>query len=397
MEHTLINTVVASVVGAFVFGLIAKKLKLPAILGYLFAGILIGPHTPGFVADVTVAQQLAEIGVIMLMFGVGMHFSLNDLLMVRKVALPGALFQMFSATVIGALLVKVMGLGWMSGLLFGFALSVASTVVLLRALEHRNLTDSDTGKIAIGWLIVEDIAMVLALVLLPVLAQLVHTQSGDFNLMLVLEEVVKVMLKIGAFAVLMIVGGRRVLPVILVYAAKTRSQELTSLAALALALGFAFVAYALFGASFALGAFLAGLVLNESEIGHKAAEQSLPMRDIFAVLFFVSVGMLFDPMVLVEHPLPVLATLLVIIIGKSAAALMIMRLFKRSWGQSALIAVSLAQIGEFSFIFGSMAVRNELMEPALFNFILAGALLSIGLNHFLFKYLEHKGLVPGRV
>jgi CPA2 family monovalent cation:H+ antiporter-2 len=396
MEHTLINTVVASVVGAFVFGLLAKKLKLPAILGYLFAGILIGPHTPGFVADVTVAQQLAEIGVIMLMFGVGMHFSLNDLLMVRKVALPGALFQMFSATVIGALLVKFMGLGWMSGLLFGFALSVASTVVLLRALEHRNLTDSDTGKIAIGWLIVEDIAMVLALVLLPVLAQLVHTQSGDFNLMLVVEEVVKVTLKIGAFAVLMIVGGRRLLPVILVYAAKTRSQELTSLAALALALGFAFVAYALFGASFALGAFLAGLVLNESEIGHKAAEQSLPMRDIFAVLFFVSVGMLFDPMVLVEHPLPVLATLLVIIIGKSAAALLIMRLFRRSWPQSALIAVSLAQIGEFSFIFASMAVRNELMEPALFNFILAGALLSIGLNHFLFKYLEHKGFVPGR-
>lgn len=389
MEHGLIDTLVASVVLAFAFGLVAKRLRLPTILAYLLAGVALGPHTPGFVADVDLARQLAELGVMLLMFGVGMHFSVRDLLNVRRVALPGAIAQMGFATLIGAGLVLALGYGWPAALLFGLSLSVASTVVLLRALEQRKLVESEAGKIAIGWLIVEDIAMVLAIVLLPVLT-LVATGDTAPSLGEVALLLGSVTAKIGIFAAGMIVIGRRLLPPVLSYVANTRSHEMSTLATLAIALGCAYLAQAVFGASFALGAFLAGLVLNESKIGHKFAEQSLSMRDTFSVLFFVSVGMLFDPMVLLEQPALVVATLGIIIIGKSAAAMGIMRLFRQPLAHSLIISASLAQIGEFSFILAGMGVAAGLLQPALFNLVVAGALLSIALNHFLFLLLDRR-------
>ncbi len=387
MEHGLISTIVACIVGAFIFGLIAKGLKLPTILGYLLAGVAVGPYTPGIVADPALATQLAEIGIMLLMFGVGMHFSIHDLLNVRRIALPGAVFQMGAATVMGAFLIWLMGIPWSTALLFGFSLSVASTVVMLRALEQRKLVDSDIGKIAIGWLIVEDIAMVLAIVMLPVYADIM-LRSGEISPMMITQEVAMVIGKISLFAVSMVVIGRRALPPLLTYVAKTKSHELSALATLAIAIGFAYIAYEVFDASFALGAFLAGLVLNESKIGHKFAEQSLPMRDIFSVLFFVSVGMLFDPNTLVKYPLQILATVVVIVVGKSLAAILIMRLFRQPNSATVVIAASLAQIGEFSFIFANMAMALDLMSRDLFNLIVAGALISITLNHFIFKAID---------
>lgn len=393
MEHTLISTVVASLVGAFVCGFAAKKVGLPAIVGYLFAGMLIGPYTPGFVADIATAQQLAEIGIILLMFGVGLHFSFADLVKVQNIAVPGALFQMLIATVIGMLLAKAVGYGWVAGALFGFSLSVASTVVLLRALEENKLLQTESGKIAVGWLIVEDIAMVLALVLLPTIATQLSENDG-INTQTLATDIVTVLLKVGGFFALMILVGRRLLPPLLVAIAQVKSRELITLGTLAIALGFAYLAYTAFGASFALGAFLAGLVLSESDIGYKAAEQSLPMRDAFAVLFFVSVGMLFDPMVVVESPMMVVATLAVIIVGKSLAALLITRLFKQPRDVSLTIAFSLAQIGEFSFILGSIALTSGLMDQKLYGMILAGALLSTALNPLLFSFLDRKWAQP---
>ncbi len=393
MEHTLISTVVASLVGAFVCGFAAKKVGLPAIVGYLFAGMLIGPYTPGFVADIATAQQLAEIGIILLMFGVGLHFSFADLVKVQNIAVPGALFQMLIATIVGMLVAKLAGYGWVAGALFGFSLSVASTVVLLRALEEHKLLQTESGKIAVGWLIVEDIAMVLALVLLPTIAdQLAH--SDGLSPQALATDIVTVLLKVGGFFALMILVGRRLLPPLLVAIAQVKSRELITLGTLAIALGFAYLAYTAFGASFALGAFLAGLVLSESDIGYKAAEQSLPMRDAFAVLFFVSVGMLFDPMVVIQSPLMVLATLAVIIIGKSIAALLITRLFRQPRDVSLTIAFSLAQIGEFSFILGSIALGSGLMDQKLYGMILAGALLSTALNPLLFSFLDRKWAQP---
>ena len=387
MEHSLLQTIVACFVSAFLFGLLAKKLKFPAIFGYLIAGIVIGPHTPGMVANVAIANQLAEIGVILLMFGVGLHFSFHDLMNVRKIALPGALFQMLMATIVGAFLIQKVGFSWTSAIIFGFSLSVASTVVLIRALEQRHLITTKAGKISLGWLIVEDIVMVLSIVLLPVLGGMA-SQAEPLDTQVIILNIVEVLLKIAAFAVLMYFAGLRVLPAILIYVAKTKSRELTSLSVLAIATGFAYIAYTVFGVSFALGAFLAGLVLNESEIGHKAAEHSLPLRDTFAVLFFVSVGMLFDPTTLITHPWLVLGTLLIITVGKSLAALIIMALFRQSLQSGAIIAVSLAQIGEFSFIFSGMAFTQGLLPQELYNLILAGALLSIASNHFLFKGLD---------
>lgn len=388
MDHTLINTLVSSIVAAFVLGMLAKKLNLPAIFGYLMAGVLLGAHTPGFVADIGLAQQLSEIGVILLMFGVGLHFSFSDLMHVRKIAVPGALFQMLTATLIGAAVVYFTSYDIVTGLLFGFSLSVASTVVLLRALEQRNAIDTESGKIAIGWLIVEDIAMVLALVLLPVIADMI---KGDRHITasMIFSEGLQVGLKVCGFVLIMMVVGRRFLPWLLVAIAKTRSRELSTLGTLAIALGFAFIAYKGFDASFALGAFMAGMILSESAIGYKAAEQSLPMRDAFAVLFFVSVGMLFDPMTIFDHPGLVLATLGVIIIGKAAAALVITRFFRQSNEISMTIAISLAQIGEFSFILAGMALAEGLLPKHLYNIILAGALLSIAINPFLFKGFDY--------
>ncbi len=396
MEHTLISTIVASLVGAFVCGFAAKKVGLPAIVGYLFAGMLIGPYTPGFVADISTAQQLAEIGIILLMFGVGLHFSFADLVRVKNIAIPGALFQMSIATIIGLGVAVFAGYSWVAGALFGFSLSVASTVVLLRALEERKILQTESGKIAVGWLIVEDIAMVLALVLLPAVATQLGKGEGLSTQMLV-TELVTVLLKVGGFFALMILVGRRLLPPLLVVIAQVKSRELITLGTLAIALGFAYLAYTAFGASFALGAFLAGLVLSESDIGYKAAEQSLPMRDAFAVLFFVSVGMLFDPSVLISSPLMVVATLAIIIVGKSAAALLITRIFRQPRDVSLTIAFSLAQIGEFSFILGGIALTSGLMEQSLYSMILAGALLSTALNPFLFSLLDRGWAQPRTV
>jgi CPA2 family monovalent cation:H+ antiporter-2 len=384
MEHALITTLIAGLVTAFICAIIAKKLHLPPLLGYLFAGILIGPHTPGFVADISLAQQLAEIGIILLMFGVGMHFSLRDLVAMRKLALPGAAGQMLSATLVGAWLAHYLGQDWPQALIFGFSLSVASTVVLLRALEDYRLLNSAAGKLAIGWLVVEDIAMVFALVLLPVLADAMQGPQV-LSWKDLLRDVLEVFVKIAAFFICMMVVGRRFLPGFLVMIAKMRSPELNTLGTLAIALGFASIAYFLFDASLALGAFLAGVVLNESEIGHKSAESSLPMRDAFAVLFFVSVGMLFDPRTLLTQPWAVGLTVTVIILAKGAAAWLITAWFKRPMQERLVVSIGLAQIGEFSFILGSLALTRGVMDPGFYNILLAGAMVSILVNPLLFR------------
>lgn len=384
-EHTLIEVIVISIVSAFLLGYAAKKLRLPTILGYLLAGVLIGPHTPGFVGDTQLSSQLAEIGVILLMFGVGLHFSPRDLYNIRHIALPGAVVQILTAIAMGAGLAMFRGFTLVEGIVFGIPLSVASTVVLLRALESQNMVRTQTGKIAVGWLVVEDIVMVLAIVLLPVLAGIVGNDS-DVSFGVVMQDIGIVLLKIITFTVLMLVVGKRLLPGFLIKIVKTRSRELTSLAVLAIALGFAFAAYKFFDASFALGAFLAGMMLNESEIGAKVAEQSVPLKDTFAILFFVSVGMLFDPMVLVERPIMVTAALVIVVIGKSIAAYGITRFFRQTTQTCWMVSASLAQIGEFSFIFAAMARQLGLLPGYLFDVILACALISIAINPFLFKF-----------
>ncbi len=324
MEHhtPLIAIVVIGLVLAFIFGAIAHRLKLSPLVGYLLAGVALGPHTPGFVGDASLAPQLAEIGVILLMFGVGLHFSVRDLLAVKTIAVPGAIAQIAFATLLG------MGLAWMmgwtigGGLVFGLALSVASTVVLLRALQERRMLDTEQGRIAVGWLIVEDLAMVLTLVLLPAVAGLLKDDDGarNTNGQEIAMAIGFTVAKVGAFVALMLIVGRRVIPWLLHHMAYTGSRELFRLAVLSIALGVAYASAQLFDVSFALGAFFAGMVLEESELSHQAAAEVLPLRDAFAVLFFVSVGMLFDPLILIRDPLPVLATLFIIIIGKSLAA-----------------------------------------------------------------------------
>jgi CPA2 family monovalent cation:H+ antiporter-2 len=393
MEHyPLIPTLVAGIVGAFIFGFIAKRLKLPSILGYMVAGILIGPHTPGYIASVEIATQLSEIGVILLMFGVGLHFSLKDLLSVRKIAIPGAIVQVMVGVTLGLGCALMAGFSVVEGLAFGFALSVASTIVAIRSLESRGRLQTDIGKLTVGWLIVEDIITVLVIVLLPVIATLA-AKEGTANLESIAYKLGFTLVKVSAFAALMMIAGRRLLPPLLVAIAKTKSRELSSLGTLAIALGFAFAAYTLFDASFALGAFLAGFVLNESEIGHKAAENSLPLRDTFAVLFFVSVGMLFDPTVILRAPITILIALAVIAAGTSGVTFLLVRGMGKSLRTSAMVAASLAQIGEFSFIFAGMARQLELMSPHLYDVILASALLSIALNPFLLRWVDEK-LVP---
>jgi CPA2 family monovalent cation:H+ antiporter-2 len=389
MEYALINTIIASVVTAFVFGMVAKKLNLPPIFGYLLAGVAIGPHTPGFVADVSLAKQLAEIGIILLMFGVGLHFSLRDLFESRKIALPGAMVQMVSATAIGAALASFLGYSFSTALIFGFSLSVASTIVLIRALEQRNLIDAKSGKLAISWLIVEDIAMVLALVMLPVIAEILNGNQHP-SVTVIATTLLEVLFKIGGFFAFMFVVGRRFLPWLLVQIAKMRSAELNTLGTLAIALGFASIAYLVFDASLALGAFLAGVMLSESEIGKKSAENTLSLRDAFSVLFFVSVGMLFDPKTLLLQPVAVLMTCMIIVIAKSIAAIAITSWFKQPQSVTYAVAIGLAQIGEFSFILGGLALAKGLLDQELFNLILAGAMLSIVINPFLFRLYDAK-------
>ena len=387
MDHnlTLITTIAAGFGGALVLGFIAEKLRLPALVGYLLAGILIGPATPGFVADVHIASQLSEIGVMLLMFGVGLHFSLGDLLSVRRLAVPGAVVQMSVATLLGMGLAWWMGWGLGSGLIFGLSLSCASTVVLLKALEARGVLDSMNGRIAVGWLVVEDLACVLVLVLMPPLAGLLGGGAAPAEEARPLWQALgQTLLQVAAFIALMLLVGRRVLPWLLWQVVKTGSRELFTLSVIAAAIGIAYGASALFSVSFALGAFFAGTVMRESALSHRAAQESLPLRDAFSVLFFVSVGMLFEPKVLVEQPLPVLGVVAIIMVGKSLAALALVLSFRYPLNTALTVAASLAQIGEFSFILAGLGVALGLLPAVGMSLVLAGALISIALNPLLF-------------
>jgi CPA2 family monovalent cation:H+ antiporter-2 len=388
-ELNLITTIAAASLLAIVFGFIAARMNLPPLVGYLVAGIILGPHTRGFVADVAIAGQLAEIGVMLLMFGVGLHFSFDDLMAVRGIALPGAIVQIVVATALG--IGTAMWWGWSFGaaLVFGLSLSVASTVVLLRALEARGQLASFNGRIAVGWLIVEDLVMVLVLVLLPPLAGLLGgntgTSSPDHGVAMTLFITLA---KVAAFVVLMLVVGRRLFPRILWQVAKTGSHELFTLCVIAAAIGVAYGAAILFGVSFALGAFFAGMMLGESSLSHRAANESLPLRHAFAVLFFVSVGMLFDPTVLVRFPLGVLAVAAIIIIGKTVAAIALVLLLRYPLNTALTVGASLAQIGEFSFILAGLGMQYGLLTIEGQNLILAGSLISMAVNPALFTAIE---------
>ncbi|TNC69156.1 cation:proton antiporter [Rubellimicrobium roseum] len=382
--HSLITTLVAGFVMAFLFGLVANRLRLSPLVGYILAGVAVGPFTPGFVADTELAPQLAEIGVILLMFGVGLHFSPKDLMSVRRVALPGAVAQIAAATGLGWLLGEIYGLSHAEALLMGFSVSVASTVVLIRALEERAQVRSPTGRLAVGWLIVEDLVMVLALVLLPLMAGSGEETSAAGAA----AQVGWVLFKVATFVLLMAAVGTRVLPSALIAIAHERSRELFTLGVLAIAMGIAWLAYAVFDASFALGAFVAGLVLAASPLGHSAAERSLPLRDAFSVLFFVSVGMLFDPRILVEQPVKVLSLLAIIMLGKSLAALAITSAFGQDRRTGLTVAASLAQAGEFTFILAGLGVSLGVMASRTHDLVLAAALLSIALNPLMFKLVD---------
>ncbi|HNV79641.1 MAG TPA: YbaL family putative K(+) efflux transporter [Thermomonas sp.] len=387
-HHTsLIALLCVGFVMAFALGMLAQRLKLSPLVGYLLAGVIVGPFTPGFVADQTLAPQLAEVGVILLMFGVGLHFSLRDLLDVKNIAVPGALLQIAFVTSIGTAFGLMLGWETMGSIVFGLSLSVASTVVVMRAMEDRRLLDTRRGRIAIGWLIVEDLAMVLALVLLPAIAGALGAgeKVGTAG---ILGALGWTLLKVAAFVAFMLVVGRRVIPRVLEHVAGLGSRELFTLCVLAIALGVAFGAAALFDVSFALGAFFAGMLLNESELSHKAAADSLPMRDAFAVLFFVSVGMLFNPSILVDHPLLVVATVAIIVFGNALIGFTVVRLFRLPQLTALTIAASLSQIGEFSFILAGLGLSQKVLPQQGHDLILAGALLSIIANPLLFAWLD---------
>ena len=369
MAHsaTLITTLAAGLGLALIMGFIAARLKLPALVGYLIAGIIIGPATPGFVADLELSSQLAEIGVMLLMFGVGLHFSLGDLLAVRRIALPGAIVQIVVATLLGMTVAAFWGWSLAAGIVFGLALSVASTVVLLRALESRGVLESVNGRIAVGWLVVEDLVMVLVLVLLPALsvwlgdnAEVSAEAAGNRSLLITLAFT---LVQVSVFIALMLVVGKRLFPWLLWQIAGTGSRELFTLCVIAAAVGIAYGSAELFGVSFALGAFFAGMVMRESPLSYRAAEESLPLRDAFSVLFFVSVGMLLDPNVLIRQPLQLLAVVTIIIFGKSLAAFFIVLLFRYPLNTALTVSASLAQIGEFSFILANLGVSRDYCRP----------------------------------
>lgn len=396
MTHSpLISTVVVGLVLAFVLGAIANRLRISPLVGYMLAGVAVGPYTPGFVADQALARDLAEIGVILLMFGVGLQFSPKELLSVKGIAVPGALLQIVVATAFGAAL--AWGMGWPGavGLVFGLALSVASTVVVIRVLDERRLIDSDAGHISVGWLIVEDLVMVLAIVLLPTLAEFLPMgeaqaagPAAHVSASAILTSVAITLGKAAAFVAVMLVIGQRVIPWILHHIAHTGSRELFRLGVLALALGVAFGAAELVGVSFALGAFFAGLVLSETELSQRAAAESLPLRDAFAVLFFVSVGMLFDPATFIREPWPIIGTVFVIAVIKPAAAFLAMRVFRYPLGTALTVAASRTQIGEFSFILASLGVGLGLLPETGRDLILAGAMLSIVATPAFFMVLD---------
>ena len=391
-DTNLIAILVAAFGLALVLGYIATRLKAPALVGYLLAGILIGPTTPGFVGDMGLALQLSEIGVMLLMFGVGLHFSLSDLMAVKFLAVPGAVVQIALVIALATLLGAGLGLWWdlsvMASVVFGLSLSVASTVVLLRSLEARGLLLTSDGKIAVGWLVVEDLVMVLMLVLLPVIAEVASASasasgtqnatiepSADLWLSFGLTA-----LKLAGFAALMLIVGKRVLPWLLHKVDETGSRELFTLCVIAVALGTAFFAASVFDVSFALGAFFAGMMLRESDLSHRAAEESLPLRDAFAVLFFVSVGMLFDPTIVIREPWLLLLTVLLVMVGKTLIAAGFVLLSGYSWRTALVVSASLAQIGEFSFILAGMGVAMKLIDQEIYSVILAAAFVSIALN-----------------
>jgi CPA2 family monovalent cation:H+ antiporter-2 len=387
-DTPLIATIAAGFCLAFILGMVAHRLRISPLVGYLAAGIAVGPFTPGFVADQALATELAEIGVILLMFAVGLHFSPKELMAVRGIAVPGAIVQIAVATALGMGLAWILGWGLGAGLVFGLALSVASTVVLLRALQERHILETERGRIAVGWLIVEDLAMVLALVLLPALGPALAPDAPPLPLTDLALTFAVTLLKVATFVSLMLLAGRRVIPWIMHYAAHTGSRELFRLAVYAVALGVAFGAAKLFDVSFALGAFFAGMVLAESRLSQRAAEEALPLRDAFAVLFFVSVGMLFNPAILVEAPLAVIATLLIITVGKSIAAFLIVRAFGYPTATALTVSAALAQIGEFSFILVGLGLALGLLPEEGRDLVLAGAILAILLNPFIFAAVE---------
>jgi len=383
--HTpLIGTVVVALVLAFLLGAAANRLRISPIVGYLFAGVLVGPFTPGYVADQPLASDLAEIGVILLMFGVGLHFSLQDLLSVKAIAIPGAIAQMLVATLFGMGVAKLSGWPAGAGFIFGLALSVASTVVLTRALQERHLMQTERGRIAVGWLVVQDLAMVIVLVLTPAIAGVLNADHAATAFDDILHVATVTVAKVLAFVALMLIVGRRLIPEILHYVAHTGSRELFRLAVLSIALGVAYGAAQLFGISFALGAFFAGMILSESTLSQRAAEESLPFRDAFAVLFFVSVGMLFDPSILLRDPFSLVATLLVILVCNPVAAFLIVRLFRHPLATALTIGASLAQIGEFSFILAAFGVALKVLPKQGQDLILAGSIISIFANPLYF-------------
>ena len=400
-DVALISTMAASLVYALVGGYIASRLRLPPLLGYLLAGIAVGPFTPGFVADAKLAPQLAEIGVILLMFGVGMHFSLRDLLAVRKIAIPGALVQIAVAVALTWAVTHFWGWGVGSSVVLGLALSVASTVVLLRALEAEGILDSPSGRIAVGWLVVEDLVTVLILVMLPALASSLGGKAVGADHPLPDNDATQIFLALGlvlgkfiGFVLLMLIVGARLLPWVLQQVAATRSGELFTLAVIAVAIGIGFGAAELFGLSFALGAFFAGVIVGESDHSHRATEEMRPLQDAFTALFFVAMGMLFDPEILVKQPLQVLAVLAIIVFGKSLIAFLVVIFLRQPVGSALVVAASLAQIGEFSFILAELGIGLHLLPADGQSLIVAGALLSITLNSFLMRGV---GLIRRRI
>lgn len=384
-DTPLITTLVMGLSAAFIGGMLASKLRLSPIVGYLLAGIVIGPFTPGIIADANIATELSEIGIVLLMFGVGLHFSLKDLMAVRAIALPGAVVQIAAATAMGTAAAYFWGWTLPAGLLLGLSLSVASTVVLLRALEDQRALQTTNGRIAVGWLIVEDIAMVLALVLIPAIAPSFQQHSGSLPPVGVwLPDLLLALGKIALFMLFMLVAGKRALPWLLAAVSRTGSRELFTLSVITSAIGVAFGAAALFGVSLALGAFFAGMMIKESDLSSEVAEKALPFQDAFAVLFFVSVGMLFDPSILLEEPLKVLTVVAIIVLGKSLAAFLIVQVFQYPIRTAFMVSVSLAQIGEFSFVLAALGKRFDILPPEAHSLILAGALISISLNPLLF-------------
>lgn len=390
MEHhvPLISTIAAGFGLALILGFIAEKINVPALVGYLLAGILIGPSTPGFHADVDIAVQLSEIGVMLLMFGVGLHFSLHDLIAVKRIALPGAIVQMSIATLLGTMLAMSWGWTFGQGLVLGLSLSCASTVVLLKGLEAQGLLDTINGRIAIGWLVVEDLATVLMLVLLPALAGILGASEASISETPLWQTLSQILLQVTAFVALMLIVGRRLFPWLLWQVAGTGSRELFTLATITAAISIAYGAALLFSVSFALGAFFAGMMMRESEFSHRAAQESLPLRDAFSVLFFVAVGMLFDPAILLEEPLHVLAVVGIIILGKSMAAMGLTLAFRYPLNTALTVAASLAQIGEFSFILAGLGLTLGLLPAEGMNLVLAGAIISIALNPLLFSIIN---------